>query len=176
MRPLAFLYLSFFNMLTWLSLPAVMLVTSKPWMSGIVSGVDYLMVAMMPMMLAKLYMTISVDLFGYKNMMISKRKIQAVVNEPEETGSMEPFQTATHEINFDNVDFSYVPGEPVLKHATFTVPDQKLTAIVGDSGSGKSTILNLIAKYYEAMEEPFQSAANLSTMWPQSVYWNKSLW
>ena len=140
----------FFNMLTWLSLPAVMLVTSKPWMSGIVSGVDYLMVAMMPMMLAKLYMTISVDLFGYKNMMISKRKIQAVVNEPEETGSMEPFQTATHEINFDNVDFSYVPGEPVLKHATFTVPDQKLTAIVGDSGSGKSTILNLIAKYYEA--------------------------
>ena len=83
-------------------------------------------------------------------MMISKRKIQAVVNEPEETGSMEPFQTATHEINFDNVDFSYVPGEPVLKHATFTVPDQKLTAIVGDSGSGKSTILNLIAKYYEA--------------------------
>lgn len=137
----------FFNMLTWLSLPTVMLVTSKPWMSGIVSGVDYLMVAMM---LAKLYMTISVDLFGYKNMMISKRKIQAVVNEPEETGSMEPFQTATHEITFDNVDFSYVPGEPVLKHATFTVPDQKLTAIVGDSGSGKSTILNLIAKYYEA--------------------------
>ena len=56
----------------------------------------------------------------------------------------------THEIIFDNVDFSYVPGEPVLKHATFTVPDQKLTAIVGDSGSGKSTILNLIAKYYEA--------------------------
>ena len=139
----------FFNMLTWLSLLAVMLVTSKPWMSGIVSGVDYLMVAMMPMMLAKLYMTISVDLFGYKNMMISKRKIQAVVNEPEEAGSMEPLQTATHEINFDNVDFSYVPGEPVLKHATFTVPDQKLTAIVGDSGSGKSTILNLIAKYYE---------------------------
>ena len=63
---------------------------------------------------------------------------------------MEPLQTATHEINFDNVDFSYVPGEQVLKHATFTVPDQKLTAIVGDSGSGKSTILNLIAKYYEA--------------------------
>ena len=73
------------------------------------------------------------------------------MNEPEGTGSMEPLHTATHEITFDNVDFAYVPGEPVLKHATFTVPDQKLTAIVGDSGSGKSTILNLIAKYYEAM-------------------------
>ena len=72
------------------------------------------------------------------------------MNEPEETGSMEPLHTATHEITFDNVDFAYIPGEPVLKHATFTVPDQKLTAIVGDSGSGKSTIFNLIAKYYEA--------------------------
>ena len=47
------------------------------------------------------------------------------MNEPEETGSMEPLHTTTHEIIFDNVDFSYVPGEPVLKHATFTVPDQK---------------------------------------------------
>lgn len=46
------------------------------------------------------------------------------MNEPEETGSMEPLHTATHEITFDNVDFEYVPGEPVLKHATFTVPDQ----------------------------------------------------
>lgn len=71
------------------------------------------------------------------------------MKEPEETGSMEPLQAASHEIVFDHVNFSYVPGEPVLKQASFTVPDQKLTAIVGDSGSGKSTILNLIAKYYE---------------------------
>ena len=62
---------------------------------------------------------------------------------------MEALRPATHEIIFDHVDFAYAPGEPVLKQASFTVPDQKLTAIVGDSGSGKSTILNLIAKYYE---------------------------
>lgn len=105
---------------------------------------------MLPLFCAKLANSIFVDLTSYKNLMISKNKILGVMNEPEETGSMEPLHTATHEITFDNVDFAYVPGEPVLKHATFTVPDQKLTAIVGDSGSGKSTILNLIAKYYEA--------------------------
>jgi len=47
------------------------------------------------------------------------------------------------------VSFSYVKGEPVLKEMSFSIPDRKLTAIVGDSGSGKSTILNLIAKYYD---------------------------
>ena len=46
--------------------------------------------------------------------------------------------------------FSYISGEPVLTDTSFTAQDGKLTAIVGDSGSGKSTILNLIFKFYEA--------------------------
>ena len=48
---------------------------------------------------------------------------------------MEPFQTDTHEITFDHVDCAYVPGEPVLKQATFTVPDPEAHCIVGTSGS-----------------------------------------
>lgn len=139
-----------FNILTWLSLPVVMLVSSTPWLAGTLASVDYLMVCLMPMLLAKMYMTISVDLFGYKNMMISKQKIQKVVDEPEEQGSYEYFNPVSYEICFDNVQFSYVQGEPVLKGVDFCAENQKLTAIVGDSGSGKSTILNLISKYYEA--------------------------
>jgi len=41
-----------------------------------------------------------------------------------------------------------VEGEPVLRKASFTIPEHSLTTIVGDLGSGKSTILNLISKYY----------------------------
>ena len=139
-----------FNMLTWLSLPAVMLAASTPWLSGKLASVDYLMISIMPMRLAKLYMTISVDLFGYKNMMISKRKIQNIIDEPEEQGSDTSLNAQAYDISFNNVCFSYVQGEPVLNGVTFRAEDQKLTAIVGDSGSGKSTILNLIAGYYDA--------------------------
>ena len=139
-----------FGILSWLSCPLVIWLSYAPWIAGTLNTVDYLLICMLPLFCAKLANSIFVDLTSYKNLMISKNKILGVMNEPEETGSMEPLHTATHEITFDNVDFAYVPGEPVLKHATFTVPDQKLTAIVGDSGSGKSTILNLIAKYYEA--------------------------
>ena len=137
------------SILTWLACPLVIWAAYAPWAAGTLDTVSYLLICMLPLFCAKLANTIFVDLTSYKNLMISKSKILGVMKEPEESGSMEPFQTDTHEITFDHVDFAYVPGEPVLKQATFTVPDQKLTAIVGDSGSGKSTILNLIAKYYE---------------------------
>lgn len=138
------------GILIWISCPLIIWMTYGPWTAGTLDTVSYLLICMLPLFCAKLANSIFIDLTSYKNLMISKGKILKVMDEKEETGSTEPFVTKTHEITFENVDFSYVPGEPVLKDASFIVPDQKLTAIVGDSGSGKSTILNLISKYYEA--------------------------
>jgi hypothetical protein len=104
---------------------------------------------MMPMILAKLTASISVDMFSYRNLLISKTNIQNVLAENEESKSKDVFSPKEHGISFYDVSFSYVKGEPVLKEMSFSIPDRKLTAIVGDSGSGKSTILNLIAKYYD---------------------------
>jgi len=136
--------------LAWCSCPVIMLAASNPLLSGSMDLVTYLMLCMMPLFLAKLETTIYVDLTSYKNLTISKRQIVKIFNESEECGSIEPFVSQNYDIEFQDIDFSYVPGEPVLEHISLHIPDQKLTAIVGDSGSGKSTILNLIAKYYEA--------------------------
>jgi len=54
-------------------------------------------------------------------------------------------------IRVDNVSFAY-PGagnKNVVENITFKIPGNKITAIVGTSGSGKTTILNLLLKYYE---------------------------
>lgn len=134
----------------WMGLPLMIWAASGPMLSGALDPVSYLLICMLPMFFAKLSDTISRSLMSYRDLMISKNKVTNIIDEKEETGSMDPFVTSSHEIAFQNVDFSYTAGEPVLKGASFSAPDQKLTAIVGDSGSGKSTILNLIAKYYEA--------------------------
>ena len=136
--------------LAWCSCPVIMLAASNPLLSGSMDLVTYLMLCMMPLFLAKLETTNYVDLTSYKNLTISKRQIVKIFNESEECGATEPFVSQNYDIEFQDIDFSYVPGEPVLEHISLHIPDQKLTAIVGDSGSGKSTILNLIAKYYEA--------------------------
>ena len=53
------------------------------------------------------------------------------------------------EIDFRDIHFSYVPGEPVLKGLNLDVrPGQKI-AIVGATGSGKTTIVNLLTRFYE---------------------------
>lgn len=53
------------------------------------------------------------------------------------------------EIVFEGVDFAYQPGEPVLKGATFRVRPGQTVAVVGRSGVGKSTIANLLLRFYD---------------------------
>ncbi|MDO4334086.1 MAG: ABC transporter ATP-binding protein [Eubacteriales bacterium] len=134
----------------WAGVPLMIFTAARPMLAGELHPVSYLLICILPMLLAKLSDSISRNLMSYKNLKISKDKITDIINESEESGSMKQFSPASHDIVFRGVDFSYVQGEPVLKGIDFTIPDQKLTAIVGDSGSGKSTILNLISKYYEA--------------------------
>ncbi len=138
------------GILIWMSCPLTIWLAYTPWESGTLDTVSYLLICMLPLFCAKLANTIFIDLTSYKNLMISKEKILRIMGEEEETGTMGPFQAKSWDIEFQDVDFSYVKGESVLKQASFNVPEHKLTAIVGNSGSGKSTILHLISKYYEA--------------------------
>ena len=138
-----------FNIVNWLTVPLTMWIGYIPWQSGSISAITFLFLCMLPMVLAKLTASISVDMFSYRNLLISKANIKNVLAENEESKSTEVFSPKEHGISFRNVSFSYVQEEPVLKNISFSIPDHGLTAIVGDSGSGKSTLLNLIAKYYD---------------------------
>ena len=53
------------------------------------------------------------------------------------------------DIQYDHVAFSYSPDKPLLTDIDFTVPGGKMYAIVGGSGSGKSTVVNLIPRLYD---------------------------
>lgn len=52
-------------------------------------------------------------------------------------------------IEFKHVTFSYVPGKPVLKDISFTVQPGQTVAFVGHTGSGKSSIISLLLRFYE---------------------------
>jgi len=53
------------------------------------------------------------------------------------------------DISFSNVSFQYVSGQQILNNLSFTVPSGQSYAIVGGSGSGKSTIIRLLYRFME---------------------------
>ena len=52
-------------------------------------------------------------------------------------------------VEIRNVDFSYLPGKPILKDVSILAPKGKMIAVVGPTGSGKTTIMNLINRFYD---------------------------
>lgn len=77
-------------------------------------------------------------------------RVFTVLDEVNEDQSGEPLaeeETAT--VSFENVRFSYVPEHPVIRDFTLTVPSGKKVALVGATGSGKTTIVNLLMRFYE---------------------------
>ena len=52
-------------------------------------------------------------------------------------------------VSFEHVDFSYIPGHPVLRDFTLSVPSGRKVALVGATGSGKTTVVNLLMRFYD---------------------------
>ncbi len=61
------------------------------------------------------------------------------------SGSLGPIR----EIKMENVSFSYLPGETVLDHVSFNISSGETMAVVGPTGSGKTSLINLIQRFYD---------------------------
>jgi len=67
---------------------------------------------------------------------------------PERAGAYEP-KTLGGEIAFDRVEFGYANDAPVLRGVSFVIPRGQMVGIVGPTGSGKSTVVSLIPRFYD---------------------------
>lgn len=73
-----------------------------------------------------------------------------VLDEIVESKSGKPLADDTNAaVSFQNVNFSYKKGQPVLHDFSLTVPSGKKVALVGATGSGKTTIVNLLMRFYD---------------------------
>ncbi len=77
-------------------------------------------------------------------------RVFIVLDEQPEDMSGEPIgEIETAEVEFKNVNFSYEKGKPVIRDFSLTVPSGKKVALVGATGSGKTTIVNLLMRFYD---------------------------
>lgn len=90
---------------------------------------------------------------SYQDAILSAERINEIHLKPgenETAGHATPGETP-QDIVISNLSFSYQkkPGLPVLSNLNFTIPRNKVTAIVGASGSGKTTLMKLLLRFYE---------------------------
>ncbi|HEL1739057.1 TPA: ABC transporter ATP-binding protein [Streptococcus suis] len=78
-------------------------------------------------------------------------RIQEMFDEPEEVRPQNaPLFTELKEgVEIKDIDFGYLPGQKVLDKVSITAPKGKMVAVVGPTGSGKTTIMNLINRFYD---------------------------
>ena len=141
-----------FNYCSYVAMAAVLIIAVNAYLAASITAPQLVMLAMLPAFTATVNMTLFINMVAFRNLKLSKDKLAGILDEQEEQPEDKHFRPDGTEIAFRDVCFSYVEGEPVLSHADFTIPAGKFTALVGDSGSGKSTILNLISKYYDVQE------------------------
>ena len=86
------------------------------------------------------------------NAVASGRRIFAIIDEQpqiEDAPDAKDFEFKGGHVEFRDVDFSYVPGRKILKHNTFEAKPGELIGICGPTGAGKSTIINILTRYYD---------------------------
>lgn len=77
-------------------------------------------------------------------------RIQQILAEPEEfVADKAEKDIASAPLKFENVDFAYEEGKPVLRDVSFETKPNAVVAFAGPSGGGKSTIFSLIERFYQ---------------------------
>ncbi|CAG08205.1 unnamed protein product, partial [Tetraodon nigroviridis] len=104
--------------------------------------------------------------------------------EVQDADDAQDLQLTAGQVEFDSVSFSYVPGTKVLREVTFTVEAGQTVALVGPSGSGKSSILRLLFRFYDPQSGSIRidgqdiskvSHCAVASLWPSGLVSDPSL-
>lgn len=76
------------------------------------------------------------------------RRMDEILSHPEQTGR-DRLDNKGYDIEFSNVAFSYNDGEQVLKDVTFTAKQGEVTALIGPSGGGKTTVSRMATRFWD---------------------------
>lgn len=100
---------------------------------------------------------------------VNVERMNEITNYPVQSGDGS-LDVNSYDLEFDKVEFSYVKGENVLTDVTFTAKQGEVTALIGPSGGGKSTVSKLAARFYDADKGTVKlGGRDISTINPENL-------
>lgn len=96
-------------------------------------------------------------------------RMDEILSHEEQTGN-EALTNQGYDITFEHVGFSYESGEQVLKDVSFTAKQGRVTALIGPSGGGKTTVSRLAARFWDCQKGAITvGGMNVSDIDPESL-------
>lgn len=134
--------------------------------------IDFLVFFVYLLAVTRVYDPINVILQAIAELMdmsLSLERMRAIENEPIQTGRTS-FEPQGYDVVFDDVGFSYADGEDVLDSVSFKAREGQVTALVGASGSGKSTAVKLASRFWDVSSGAiFVGGVDVSTVDPETL-------
>ena len=145
MSPLMYLIASF-GIATVLGFGTNLIVTNQLTAGSFASFVTSLLLLYKPVKTLGSTLTSIQKIFVAMGRVFELFDIMSDIKEKEDAVE---FKTLNDSIKFENVSFEYIEGKTVLNNINLTVKKNETIALVGNSGGGKSTIVNLISRFYD---------------------------
>ena len=134
--------------------------------------VDFLVFFVYLLAVTRVYDPINVILQAIAELMdmsLSLERMRAIENEPIQTGSTS-FEPQGYDVVFEDVGFAYADGEDVLGSVSFKAREGQVTALVGASGSGKSTAVKLASRFWDVSSGAILvGGVDVSTVDPETL-------
>ena len=142
-------YLIPMQLLVFLSFPILLIFATQKYFNGGIDANQLVIFMVVSLAYTNIALNIGVLLMESRYFTVSIDKLLSVLETKEIPYKLETHNFEDYTIKFENVNFSYLEDKQVLKDINFEATKGTMTALVGASGSGKTTILNLIARFYD---------------------------
>ena len=169
-------YILIFQLTVDISFALLLLASTQFFISGSINKIMFFSYIIIGLSLSNILKAFSGQYVFFQYMKLATDKLINVYNEKEISYEFKVMPFKNYDIKFENVSFSYEKDKPVLKNISFKAKQGTSTALVGSSGSGKTTVTNLIARFWDCQSGIiFIDGIDITKIYPEELLTNISM-
>ena len=169
-------YILIFQLTVDISFALLLLLSTQLFISGSINKIMFFSYIIIGLSLSNILKAFSGQYVFFQYMKLATDKLINVYNEKEISYEFEVMPFKNYDIKFENVSFSYEKDKPVLKNISFEAKQGTSTALVGSSGSGKTTVTNLIARFWDCQSGIISiDGTDITKIFPEELLTNISM-
>ena len=169
-------YILIFQLTVDISFALLLLVSTQLFISGSINKIMFFSYIIIGLSLSNILKAFSGQYVFFQYMKLATDKLINVYNEKEISYEFEVMPFKNYDIKFENVSFSYEKDKPILKNISFEAKQGTSTALVGSSGSGKTTVTNLIARFWDCQSGIISiDGTDITKIYPEELLTNISM-